>query len=182
MHLNPLIRSTSRCQDFMALIKLIFSKSFSSFPATINGRRNVVNNTGLISTNYWIIFVLITLCTCSMHTNGAFLLSDPYQQSLLSSMDERMESITHTAATHTTSIRKSLQEKAKTFGQSAEEIKKVQYYLQKIQNFEAKQHPDEPSQQFTAKTSHATTKVNICYQLFSCNFFFYFKFKFKKKN
>ncbi|EFO26204.1 hypothetical protein LOAG_02276 [Loa loa] len=97
---------------------------------------------------------MIILSTCSTRTDGAFFLNDPYEHPLVSLQDERIESVSATATT-TTTIQKILREKAKTFGQSAEEIRKVKYYLEEIQKFEAKQHPEEVFQRHTTKLSEA---------------------------
>ncbi|CAG9534697.1 unnamed protein product [Cercopithifilaria johnstoni] len=100
--------------------------------------------------------------------DGAFFLTDPYEHALVSSLqDERIEQISATATTITatttttltTAIQRILREKAKTFGQNAEEIKEVNYYLEKIQKFEAKQHPEEIPQQYNTKPSRAVRVV-----------------------
>lgn len=40
-------------------------------------------------------------------------------------------------------VKSELHEKAKTFGQSADEMEKVNYYLKKIRSIEINQHPEE---------------------------------------
>ncbi|VIO90954.1 Zinc metalloproteinase toh-2 precursor, putative [Brugia malayi] len=150
----------------MALLKPFLSRTFSSFFATITGGRNLIDSIEeLITTNYWLIFVMIIVCTCSAPSNGAFFLNDPYGYPFVSLQDDSIESVSATTITTTTIIstiittttatQRIFQEKAKTFGQSAEEIQKVKYYLEKIQKFEAKQHPEEIRQQHTTKNSEA---------------------------
>lgn len=105
---------------------------------------------------------MIILCTCSTRTDGAFFLNDPYEHPLVSLQDERIKPVSAIVATTTTTTatKKIFREKAKTFGQSEEEIQKVKYYLEKIQKFEAKQHPEEIFQGHTTKFSGAV-KVDI---------------------
>lgn len=166
----------------MALLKSIFGNIFSNFSA-IFGIRNLLNSIELIITNnYWLVFLVIILCTCSSRTDGAFFLTDP----LVSLHDETIEHITavttstvvSTTTTITTAIQKTLREKAKTFGQNAEEIQKVKSYLEKIQKFEAKQHPEEILQQYTTKPSGAVRGgyfLNVIISIFLGDFMnFYF--------
>ncbi|EJW70394.1 hypothetical protein WUBG_18698 [Wuchereria bancrofti] len=126
----------------MALLKPFSSRTFSSFSATITGGRNLIDSIEkLIITNYWLIFVMIILCTCSAPSNGAFFLNDPYGYPFVSLRDDSTESVSATTITTTTTIstiittttatQRIFREKAKTFGQSAEEIQKVKYYLEK---------------------------------------------------
>lgn len=145
----------------MALLKPIFRSTFLKFSA-ITESRNLLNSIELIITSsHWLIFVVVILCTCSTHIDGAFFLTDPYEHPVLSQQDERITPATTTiTTTATTPIQKILREKAKTFGQNAEEIQKVNYYLEKIQKFEAKQHPEEILQRYTTKLSGAV-RVDI---------------------
>uniref|UniRef100_A0A0R3RYU5 Homeobox domain-containing protein n=1 Tax=Elaeophora elaphi TaxID=1147741 RepID=A0A0R3RYU5_9BILA len=166
----------------MALTKSIFDSTFSNFTAIIGSSRNLLSSIELIITNsYRFVFFVIILCTYSICTDGAFFLNDPHEHPLLSLQDEGIESInTATATTSTTSTitttdntttttttttitvkERTFRERAKTFGQNLEEIQKVKYYLEKIQKFEAEQHPEEIIQRHTVKPSSGAVRMDI---------------------
>uniref|UniRef100_A0A915PWX5 Zinc metalloproteinase n=1 Tax=Setaria digitata TaxID=48799 RepID=A0A915PWX5_9BILA len=109
------------------------------------------DETELIRTSYRLVFITFILSTCSTCSDGAFFLNDPYGRAFVSLHNEKIAPV----STTNTEAQRIFREKAKTFGQSEEEIQKVKYYLEKIQKLEANEHPEEILQRHATKSSGA---------------------------
>ncbi|VDN04770.1 unnamed protein product [Thelazia callipaeda] len=113
--------------------------------------RTLMKKTSLLS------LLLILLELRSVHISAAFFLAEPTNtpNPLRSDFDGTLENA------YRRKYSEILREKAKTFGQSNEEIQLVNQYLKKIQKFEIEQHPEETDQKYKADSFRSVSIVKL---------------------
>ncbi|VDK49497.1 unnamed protein product [Gongylonema pulchrum] len=139
-------------------VNLVTSTGDNSSAAATSSSILTTANPLFCASGIWLFIALTITCSCAVE---AFYLDDLQQQPRVLPISTALRAGQESGhPANATTMRQLLRQKAKTFGQSAEEIKKVNYYMRKMQLFQAKQHPEEEE----AQQNHLAEKPSGAFQ------------------